>query len=213
MILRFVCRTSTQQAANILGNRQQFNINQLNRLPKRWSGHNAMRIEPSNYAWKHMKDRVHFFTIIGIVPVSVISAIVGIRANPELREIPEGYEPRHWEYYRHPITRFMAKYFFTAPDLDDECELALQQYHSETLILNRVHHEVLRVMSFYNDHRSEFFSPYFAEPHRQGRDYMPYVFNNLMTNEGHFVDLAYQPSTPVPVEGYKPEPMSDGPAE
>jgi NADH dehydrogenase (ubiquinone) 1 beta subcomplex subunit 5 len=36
--------------------------------------------------------------------------------KPELREIPEGYEPKYWEYYRHPIERKFAKWFHYAPE-------------------------------------------------------------------------------------------------
>lgn len=171
-----------------------------------------MVIEPSNYVWKHFKDVAHFYTLLGLIPCSVISAIVGMRANPELREIPEGYEPRHWEYYRHPITRFIAKYLFTPPDIDDECFISLFEQTSETKIMQQIARDVDKVMAFYNDHRSRYFTPYYAETHRQGRDYLSYAYNFLITREGHHIDAAYQPSTPVPVEGYKPGSL-DGPPE
>lgn len=200
-MIRFLCQTSARSGGSILANQQQ----QLNKLTKRWSGHNAMEIEPSNFAWKKFKDLFHFYTILGLVPITVLGTIIGIRANPELREIPEGYEPRHWEYYKHPITRWIARYVFAAPDLCNECAISLHEQHSETLILRKIEKDVNTVMSFYNDHRSKFFIPYYAESHRQGRDFLPYAYNSLTSNEGHYIDLAYEPSTPVPVEGYKPD--------
>jgi NADH dehydrogenase (ubiquinone) 1 beta subcomplex subunit 5 len=33
-----------------------------------------------------------------------------------LTEIPDGYEPRYYEYHKNPIKRFLAQYFFDIPE-------------------------------------------------------------------------------------------------
>lgn len=178
---------------------------QHNLLPKRFSGHNAMNIEPSNYSWKYMKDMIHFYTIIAAVPIVVITTIINIRANPELTEIPEGYEPRHWEYYKHPITRFMAKYFYEPMELEHELQMALLENQAETTIMKKIELTVENVMKFYNDHRTRYFEPYYGEYFRIGRDEANYLRPLIRTLEGENLDQAYEPDSIIVPEGYKPE--------
>ncbi|CAF0867118.1 unnamed protein product [Didymodactylos carnosus] len=40
-----------------------------------------------------------------------------------LTEIPEGYEPRHWEYFKHPIKRFLGRYL--VQPVDERYEISL----------------------------------------------------------------------------------------
>ncbi|OON19509.1 hypothetical protein X801_04621, partial [Opisthorchis viverrini] len=60
--------------------------------------------------------RKHFYTMLGLVPCLVLVFLVNVFVGPaELTDIPEGYEPRYWEYHKHPISRFMAKYMSPHP--------------------------------------------------------------------------------------------------
>lgn len=175
-----------------------------NVICKRSSGHNTMDITPSNYGWKEFKNLLHLYLILGGIPALVINAIINIRANPELTEIPEGYEPRHWEYYKHPITRFMARYLYIPYDLDEEMAMALFENVSENQILKETERQVEAVMSFYNDHRTKFFQPFFAEYIRYGRDDSQYGYSYGQGMHNLRYDQAFDPeSCPIPVEGYK----------
>lgn len=178
----------------------------VQKTAKRQSGHNVMEIKPSNYEWKYLKNAAHFWFLLGAVPMSVIATIINIRANPELTEIPEGYEPRHWEYYKHPVSRFLAKYFYVPMELEHEMFMSFADLTSENQIMQDIKNNVERVMRFHNDHRSRYFRPFFGEYYRIGRDESMYGVNFMSSAEGHFYDYAHDPAiTQVPVEGYKPE--------
>lgn len=58
-----------------------------------------MYILPSHFQWNKFKDLLHFYILIGIVPVTLISMYCNFFiGEAELAEIPEGYEPYIWEY-------------------------------------------------------------------------------------------------------------------
>lgn len=170
---------------------------------KRWSGHNAMEITPSSFDFQYGKNALHFWTVIAGVPLVVLTMIINTRANPELSEIPEGYQPRHWEYYKHPVARFLARYFFTPVELDHEVELAYYERMSETEIIKSVHRQVRKTMQFYNDHRSGHFLPFYAENVRISRDTVQNKFPIHMSKEGDVIEAAYDPKQNViaPTEG------------
>ncbi|CAH8651253.1 unnamed protein product [Schistosoma intercalatum] len=70
-------------------------------------------------------DSVHFYIMLGLVPSLLLIFFVNLFIGPaELTDIPEDYEPRHWEYHKHPITRFIAKYMCEHPQKLYESSLA-----------------------------------------------------------------------------------------
>lgn len=66
------------------------------------SGHgNNMRIEVSRWQWHKFKDLLHFYTMLGVIPATLIVFLTNIYIGPaKLAEIPEGYTPEHWEYHK-----------------------------------------------------------------------------------------------------------------
>jgi len=74
-------------------------------------GPRTMVITPSRYQWQRFKDVFHFYIFLGVLPGLAIVLYANIFIGPaKLADIPEGYEPKHWEYQRHPISRFLARY-------------------------------------------------------------------------------------------------------
>lgn len=71
------------------------------------SGHErTMHIAPSRFQWNKFKDNLHFYTLVGAIPCLLIIFGTNVFIGPAtLTPIPEGYEPKHWEYHR-VITRF-----------------------------------------------------------------------------------------------------------
>lgn len=177
--------------------------NQLNIVNKRWSGHNTMDIRPSNADWKFAKNWFHFYALLGLIPVGIMTTILSIRDNPELSEVPDGYEPRHWEYFKHPLTRFAARYLIVSDEKDEEMIMGCLEYNSEKELLKKLAYRVEKVMSFYNDHRSKFFEPTFADYFRIGREHgFAGVFFE-QSELGEYRDMAYDPNLDlIPTEGF-----------
>ncbi|TGZ72138.1 hypothetical protein CRM22_002256 [Opisthorchis felineus] len=73
-------------------------------------------VKPSEFLNARALDTLHFYAMLGLVPCLVLVFLVNMFVGPaELTDIPEGYEPRHWEYHKHPISRFIAKYMSPHP--------------------------------------------------------------------------------------------------
>lgn len=189
-----------------------------NLILKRSSGHNAMVIEPSNWAWKYYKNAVHFWVLFWGIPIAIAHTIISIRMNPELTEVPEGYQPRHWEYEMHPLARFMSKYLYYTIELEDELFMADFEDISEANLMLRMEQEVEGCMKFYNDSRSKWFRPGMADYFRKARYQTERImqasrsdfsddYEKMFDDRPTMIDEWRQ--WQVPVEGYKPESMQN----
>lgn len=89
----------------------------LRTSPLQLSGHgNHFEIKPSQWQWTKFKDFVHFYVMLGALPCLAVMFVTNVFVGPAtLTEIPEGYTPQHWEYHKHPITRFIARNFHPSP--------------------------------------------------------------------------------------------------
>lgn len=130
--------------------------------------------------------------------------------NPELIEVPDGYEPRHWEYEKHPISRFMSKYCYVPPEREQEVFMGLREYVSEDRLILQMSDKIKRTMNFYKDHRSRGFDPGLAADRiRARRDEHAYTIGYIQSLEGDTIETAYDPNTKIiAAEGYP-----DGPTE
>lgn len=66
------------------------------------SGHDrTFAIEPSRWQWNRFKDYFHYYCMLGLIPVGAVITLTNVFVGPAtLSEIPEGYTPKYWEYYR-----------------------------------------------------------------------------------------------------------------
>lgn len=64
-------------------------------------GHdNKLTIEVSRWQYRKFKDLLHLYAMVGIIPCTIIIFYVNVFIGPaKLAEIPEGYTPKHWEYF------------------------------------------------------------------------------------------------------------------
>nr|CAG4644372.1 EOG090X0FIE [Lepidurus arcticus] len=137
---------------------------------KSMSGH-QMQITPSRWQYNKFKDYLHFYFMLGIIPCTLISVFVNVFVGPaELAEIPEGYVPKHWEYHRHPITRWMARYVFPSPQQIYENNLHAGYEVEYTRQLNLLEKEVLNKMAERGDYQSYYYLPVSARHHELIRE-------------------------------------------
>jgi len=77
----------------------------------------TMFIRPGKFYTKKYMDLIHFHTCLSIIPFAAFMGYQYLFNGPgELTEAPADYEPRHYEYHRNPIRRFLAKYVFEVPE-------------------------------------------------------------------------------------------------
>lgn len=65
------------------------------------SGHNLMNIRETKWQWTKFKDLVHFYVLVGVIPLTLFVTFINVFIGPaKLAPIPEGYRPKHWEYHQ-----------------------------------------------------------------------------------------------------------------
>lgn len=65
------------------------------------SEHRTFQITPTRWHWDKTKDLLHLYTVIAVVPIGLVILLSNIFVGPAtLAPIPEGYEPKHWEYHK-----------------------------------------------------------------------------------------------------------------
>ncbi|CAF4133169.1 unnamed protein product, partial [Rotaria sp. Silwood2] len=74
---------------------------QLQTIVKRWSSERRMQMMISEFHERKFFDLFHYYFLIGLVPTFCVVFYANVFVGQAtLAEIPEGYEPRHWEYYK-----------------------------------------------------------------------------------------------------------------
>lgn len=142
-----------------------------------------MQIKPSSFVWHLFKDRLHFYLMLGIIPLGTLIFVVNVFIGPpELAEIPEGYEPKHWEYFNHPIKRFFARYVYPPPQQTYEKMMHYLQTEHEKMQLRVIEEKVRLLMKERGDYQSWYYVPYdskYVRQHQKGAEYMEENLTNI----------------------------------
>lgn len=122
---------------------------------------NHMVITPSRFAWNKFKDHVHFYVLLGVIPLGLLVTYVNVFIGPpKLAEIPEGYEPKHWEYFDHPIKQFFAKWLMENPQMKYEKKMNILQNEYEKVQLREIQSKVETLIRERGDFQAWYYVPY-----------------------------------------------------
>ncbi|XP_011347058.2 NADH dehydrogenase [ubiquinone] 1 beta subcomplex subunit 5, mitochondrial [Ooceraea biroi] len=136
----------------------------------------TMVIQPSRFQWHILKNWLHFYFMLGAIPIGLIITYVNVFIGPAtLEEIPEGYIPKEWEYHQHPIKRFFQRYIFPSPQQEYEKYLHHMYTEYQLMKVRKLEKQVEQAMAANKDYRS---SNYFREIY--GSKYL-YQYRDLNT--------------------------------
>jgi len=119
-----------------------------------------MKILPTNFEWNQWKDDLHYYFVLGLAPVAIIVTTVNVFiGKAELIEIPEGYEPQYWEYYQHPISRWISKNIYNTPQKEYEKQMHVINRENEKRKLRLLENKVNRLMGTRGDYKGWYYVP------------------------------------------------------
>lgn len=78
-------------------------------------GPRTMVVQPSRFQWNKFKDNLHFYSLLGAIPCTLLIFFVNVFIGPAtLTPTPEGYEPKHWEYHRVSINVKLSSLYMSS---------------------------------------------------------------------------------------------------
>jgi NADH dehydrogenase (ubiquinone) 1 beta subcomplex subunit 5 len=140
-----------------------------------------MEIKPSEFQWKKFKDMIHFYTLLGVIPLVSFSFFMNLtQGQAQLADIPEGYTPQYWEYERRPVSRFFYRYLWPrGPQEFYELRLDALNRENEKVIMRKVEERVQNVMRARNDYESWYYTPIVSKDARVQREFYRKIEDRL----------------------------------
>ncbi|KAK6177508.1 hypothetical protein SNE40_015598 [Patella caerulea] len=128
-------------------------------------------MQASRYEWNGFKDDLNLFLWIGLLPIGIVIAYANMAVGPaELRDIPEGYEPKHWEYHKGPIQRWFAKNIYNDPEKEYEKICNAFYHEGEELKMKKLEARMMDLMQTRADYKGWYYFPVDKNKVDRGRE-------------------------------------------
>lgn len=124
-------------------------------------------VEPSRFQWHKFKDILHYYLLVGFIPCLAVVFYCNVFIGPAtLTEIPPDYTPKHWEYHRHPISRFLSRYLYASNQEQYEKMLHKVWEESEKAKIRLLEQEIKEKMAERQDYKAYYYVPVTAKYQR-----------------------------------------------
>ncbi|XP_025423007.1 NADH dehydrogenase [ubiquinone] 1 beta subcomplex subunit 5, mitochondrial [Sipha flava] len=155
-----------------VGSKNTEGLKTLGIVPVRnMSGHNIMSIKETKWQSKKFRDLIHYYVLVGVIPLTLLITYVNVFIGPaKLAPIPDGYRPKHWEYYKHPITRWMARYIYPSPQQQYEKYLHQLYEEDEKFKVRMLANKINDMMKDRSDYKSFYYRPISANYYRISKE-------------------------------------------
>jgi len=111
--------------------------------------------------WMRVKDHYHFYIFLGLVIFGSAALVVNTLYGPcQLVDTPDDFEPRYWQYDRHPMHQMIIKYSGANPFGAYEHKLGKLETYWQKIIWDREEQRARHLMYERQDYKAWYYVPY-----------------------------------------------------